>query len=93
MENGVMSSPYDDDRDHLVPLLESFQASGNHAVSHWYVARPGGGWDVHMRQSLDATLVADHLAADALADEISFGDDVLRCAHCETWVHGANAPG
>lgn len=87
-----MSSPYEDDRAHLVPLLEAFQASGNHPISHWFLPREGGGWDVHMRQELDPVLVGRHLATDELRGAMSFANDTLICAHCSTQVLGLHAP-
>jgi len=86
-----VSSAYEDDRAHLAPRLEAIQASGNHAVSHWFIPRPGGGWDVHLRQNLDGALIGQHLDADPLADHLRVAGDTIYCAHCSTWIHGANS--
>jgi len=55
-DNDSVSSPDEDERAHLIPLLEAFQVSGNHAVGVWFIPRPGCGWDVYMREPLDGAL-------------------------------------
>lgn len=87
-----MPSPYDDDRAHLTPLLETFQPSGNHAVGEWFVPRETGGWDVYLRGPLDVAIIERHLAEDPFASEMGFANDTLHCSHCSTWVYGLDAP-
>lgn len=88
----VTGNPYDDERAHLVPLLEAFQAAGNYPVGGWFDPKPSGcGWDVYMRRPLDPVLIESHLAVDAMRDRIRVDGDRLECSHCGTSVHGANA--
>ncbi|HUS23002.1 MAG TPA: hypothetical protein VMZ66_13425 [Aeromicrobium sp.] len=87
----MSNSPQDDERAHLVPLLESFQAAGNLPVSHWFMSTEGG-WGVWMRQHLDHELISEHMTRDAFAVHMTFaGEDELRCCHCSVTVYGAGA--
>lgn len=85
-----VDSAYDDERAHLLPLLEAFQTSGNLPVAQWFIPTDDG-WGVWLRQRLDMRLVARHLAADLLADRVLIGDDELRCHHCRVSVYGADS--
>jgi hypothetical protein len=75
----------------LVPLLESFQAAGNHPVSDWFI-EADCGWGVWLRQHLDHRLIAEHMTTDPQAVHMTFvGEDELRCSHCNVTVYGAGA--
>ena len=84
------SMPVPPEAEHLRPVLEALQASGNHPIGQWFMPNQGG-WDCEMRQILDIPLLEPLIERDPHRSEIVIADDEVTCLHCKVSIRGPGA--
>ena len=83
--------PVPPEAEHITPLLEALQASGNHPVGNWFVPNQGG-WDCEMRGPLDLGLLRPLIDLDPHRSQIVVREDELTCLRCWVSIRGPGTP-